>query len=109
MKRHVEDDPPELANLAIDTPNAIVDLVMCMLAKDPSDRPESARSVQDAFQAVLNGGTTEPASPSAEEEGKTLTERLHQGPSMDAKPNIAALVVMVIVVIGIIAFAVANR
>jgi hypothetical protein len=44
-----------------EVPPALADLIMRLLAKDPSERPSSARAVADALAATANGRAAPPA------------------------------------------------
>ncbi|MEX0717355.1 MAG: protein kinase [Planctomycetaceae bacterium] len=46
---HVNDDPPRIERIRDDVPRDIAELVHCLLAKDPHERPRSAEEVADAL------------------------------------------------------------
>jgi tetratricopeptide (TPR) repeat protein/tRNA A-37 threonylcarbamoyl transferase component Bud32 len=53
---HMGEAPPSLAELRADIPQALTELVMRCLAKDPADRPQSAADVITALNSVTSGG-----------------------------------------------------
>ena len=61
ISRHINDEPPALADLEPTVPEAVAGLVHRCMAKQPEDRPQSARSVVDAYRAALTGGVEDPA------------------------------------------------
>lgn len=52
-------DPPDLETLRPDAPEALVDLIYRMLAKNPVERIPSVRLVGAELEAILQGRTTE--------------------------------------------------
>jgi serine/threonine protein kinase len=74
--------PEQPHRIAPSLPRAFSGLVMRLLDKDPADRPQSAREVVEAIEALESGGTTEqadasppeatapPPTPAAEEPGR---------------------------------------
>jgi tetratricopeptide (TPR) repeat protein len=51
------EEPPWLAEIRRDVPEALAALVGSMLAKDPAYRPLDARAVREALDAIQTGGT----------------------------------------------------
>jgi serine/threonine protein kinase len=52
LTKHLTETPPRLADVKPGVPSGFSDLVARLLAKDPSDRPSSARSVADSLRAM---------------------------------------------------------
>ena len=52
---HMGETPPSLAELRADIPQALTELVMRCLAKDPAARPQSAADVITALNSVTSG------------------------------------------------------
>ncbi|MEM6954740.1 MAG: serine/threonine-protein kinase [Myxococcota bacterium] len=57
--RILNEDPPELANVRRDTPPALEELMLELLAKQPAERPGSAEEVADRFAAILHEASVE--------------------------------------------------
>ena len=76
MRRHIEDAPPNLADLAPQCPQDLIDIVNSLLAKHPEDRPESAVEVASRLQQILDDHPTEGGIRSGDESSLALTERL---------------------------------
>ena len=57
---HKHDPVPPLPP---DVPRPVADLVFAMLAKDPEDRPDSARHVADRAQVIMDGRTRRTSGP----------------------------------------------
>ena len=56
--------PPQVRDLAPETPAPLAELVMRLLAKNPAERPASAQVVAEVLQTIKQGGTpTFPALP----------------------------------------------
>jgi serine/threonine-protein kinase len=55
LRRTLEQDAADLAKLRPTLPDELCRLVMCLLAKDPRDRPTSARAVADALERMKAG------------------------------------------------------
>ncbi|MEU6867235.1 protein kinase [Streptomyces sp. NPDC046876] len=53
MRRHIEEDPVPLRRAGAAVPPELERLVQTLLAKDPSDRPASARTVGTSLRALL--------------------------------------------------------
>jgi WD40 repeat protein/serine/threonine protein kinase len=54
------DSPAPIRSLAPEVPPAVADLVMQLLAKQPAERPASARAVVEAIQAIERGQSPRP-------------------------------------------------
>ncbi|GAB5402966.1 MAG: hypothetical protein Aurels2KO_11970 [Aureliella sp.] len=55
MTAHVSKTPPSLSDVLNDAPRGVVKLVDSMLAKDPSERPQTPASVADAIAPFCKG------------------------------------------------------
>jgi serine/threonine-protein kinase len=60
MLAHATDPPPTFAEQGLSdwVPAPIEDIVLQCLAKDPSERPQSARELADRYEAALNADAT---------------------------------------------------
>ena len=56
LAAHLSETPEPVAKLRADTPPALADLVMACLAKDPSQRPQSAAEIGRVLDTVTSGG-----------------------------------------------------
>jgi eukaryotic-like serine/threonine-protein kinase len=56
MLAHATEQPPSFASLELDTqiPNAVEQVVLAALEKDPKDRPQSARDLMDCYETALS-------------------------------------------------------
>jgi hypothetical protein len=63
LRAVAEYHPPPPREVRPELPAALSDLIMRLLAKDPEQRPPSARAVADALAAVAAGATTTAAGP----------------------------------------------
>ncbi len=55
---HATENPPKFSELGMNriAPKAVEDVIHWCLAKDPADRPQSARELADAYAKAVNGG-----------------------------------------------------
>ena len=80
MAMHIKDEPPPLRDKAPAVPESIARLVHRCLAKDPLDRPVSAKVIADDYASLLEGGKEaavddrEPASRVADEDNMQMVE-----------------------------------
>ena len=58
LAAHMGEAPRPITELRDDVPATLADLVMRCLAKDPSERPQSASDVVGALDAITNSGTS---------------------------------------------------
>ncbi len=63
---HVTEEPPPLSTGKLDVPPAIEEVVRRCLAKNPSDRPRSARELAESYEAALTSASLASAVPIAE-------------------------------------------
>jgi predicted Zn finger-like uncharacterized protein len=63
--------PPRVDQLNSEIPPALADLIARLLAKEPAQRPASAREVIEAIQAIENGTSHEPSLESASQARNT--------------------------------------
>ena len=101
LLKHVSQEPPPIldGDVVSALPKGLRGLVMSMLEKDPDDRPQSAKAVQEAVKTLLAGGElgegyTDPVSAEAPEEstgparrkagGITGEEATLAGPGLDS-------------------------
>ncbi|HUF28567.1 MAG TPA: protein kinase [Gemmatimonadaceae bacterium] len=59
LAAHVTEDPPLVTGLRHDTPPQLADLVMWCLAKEPSQRPQTAAEIAQVLDIVATSGTME--------------------------------------------------
>ena len=71
--QHIQDAPPPIAELAPDTPPALIAVVMKALAKNPRDRFQTAREMADALMKAKNG-QLDPASIAVEQPQKPAVQ-----------------------------------
>ena len=127
---HVRREPPDPRDFYPAIPEAMVDLLMVMLAKDPADRFQSIGQLRQELEAMAGGGpkpvVTQPHSPpptvveSAQISAPAATARPEEmaqpvavpvSTTSGGKPPVAVIAAMVgvLVVGGIIAVALASR
>ncbi|MEZ4246632.1 MAG: protein kinase [Polyangiales bacterium] len=53
VRRIVDDPPPDLHDVRAEAPDALVELLFELLAKEPEDRPASAAEVGDRLRSIL--------------------------------------------------------
>ena len=56
MAAHMSEEPAAITTLRPDLPHALAELVMRCLAKEPSDRPQSATGVTQVLETITSGG-----------------------------------------------------
>ena len=121
MRRHIEDPPPRLSELAPSCPADFCLLVEALLAKDRNERPVSAAEVVTRLQAIVDRRPAvtfaehqtehsedlpcETSQPPESEE-HSLTERLHQSAPDPATIPTKHLVIFGMFVLGIIIVAI---
>ena len=121
MRRHIEDPPPRLSELAPSCPADFCLLVEALLAKDRNERPVSAAEVVTRLQAIVDRRPAvtfaehqtehsedlpcETSQPPESEE-QSLTERLHQSAPDPATIPTKHLVIFGMFVLGIIIVAI---
>jgi serine/threonine-protein kinase len=113
MRRHIEDGAPRLSDVAPHCPAALSSLVARLLAKDPQGRPESAHSVAEELQQIIDQQPRSVGSNSVSgEEAKestvqaTLTERLRPPTPVAADISVGKLIGILVAIVGVIAIVV---
>jgi eukaryotic-like serine/threonine-protein kinase len=56
MLAHATEKPPSFSQLDLDIPEAVEQVVMSTLSKDPKDRPQSARELMEHYETALSIG-----------------------------------------------------
>ena len=108
MRRHIEQPPPKLTDLAPQCPQRLSNLVDRLLAKDRKDRPESAAAVAKELQKIIEYPDVGSATPNevSDNEKPVLTERLRSTSTTTPEISNARLLgVAAVVLIGIILLA----
>ena len=108
MRRHIEQPPPKLSELAPQCPQRLSNLVDQLLAKSRGDRPESAADVAKELQNIIDypGAGATPAKSPADDKESVLTERLRSSSTTTPEiSNTKLLVMAAVILIGILVFA----
>ncbi len=104
FEHHLFTPPPRLDKKGIDCPPALAELVDRLLAKDPADRPQDARLVEQALHAILAGEQPELLDETAPEK-PNLTQRMRQSAATPPAPQVNTK--RLLVVLGIVAAVIA--
>jgi eukaryotic-like serine/threonine-protein kinase len=86
---HVTEDPPPLSTVNLDVPPAIEAVVSRCLAKNPEDRPRSARELTEMYEAALTNTSLAASLPLAEGQngksngGKGAERKVESPPRQD--------------------------
>lgn len=105
MRRHIEQPPPKLSDLAPQCPQRLSKLVDRLLAKDRKDRPESAAEVAKELQKIIEYPDVGSSAKNGDsnEEKPILTERLRSNSVTTSEiSNTRLIIIGVLVLVGIV-------
>jgi eukaryotic-like serine/threonine-protein kinase len=114
MEKHVEEPPPRVTEFVRDCPDSLSDLIDQLLAKSPSQRPQSAGCLIESLTAILADPQAKLRT-SAEVESpmtttQSLTERLQADNSPSPKVNTRALIAILgLAILGLVVLLVVSR
>jgi eukaryotic-like serine/threonine-protein kinase len=97
LAAHMAEAPRPIGELRADAPASLGDIVMRCLAKDPSERPQSASDVVRVLDTITTGGTAAPAAA----RGKSMRLRTALAVYVAAFVAVAILAKAAIVGIGL--------
>jgi serine/threonine protein kinase len=124
FEAHMHSNVTPPAELVPDCPPDLSDLVVCLLAKDPQERPASAAIVRGALVDILHGRPMRHVAPEPEEleadlmaasdpSKPNLTERLHAGTASGRQPisgsRAMAIFAVIAALIAIVVFIASTR
>lgn len=104
LDQHFQTAPPDVRIVVEDVPAELAALIQQMMAKEPADRPTSARAVRERLQQIVATYPAEAANADSDAPAPTLTQRLTTTPAKASSgvswKVVAAIAVAILVLIG---------
>ncbi len=109
VRRHLEDPVPDPRSVRADVPDALAELVMRGLSKDPARRPATAAEFRQTLEELRQGGSVPAATPGAgaPPTPRRVTEKMPGSSATDSLPRVRGtrtpLIAGIVIAVGVLA------